>query len=133
MIHAAKELGYFLYDWGLFTDYLTEKEIGYFKKWQTIARYNTKYGVTYDNGKLMTDFIGFLQNNATNNKCKMLFIYSANDPWTGAAIPDSAKDDLYIKKYITALGVHSTHLNNTDHYSEAQKKQILDIINEFLK
>ena len=133
-IHAAKELGYFLFDWQwlLNEGLIDATDLNVFYKWQTSKRYNGYYSVTYDEGKLMKDFLQFVQNNRNDKKCRMLFIYGANDPWTGAAIPDPAADDPYVKKYIVPSGLHSGHLNNTSHYSESDKNYIINTIRQFL-
>ena len=95
-VHAAKELGYFLYDWTI----LPENQINleWLKNKQTIKRYNRWYDVKYDEGKLMKSFLDFVKNNRNKDKCKMLFVYGGNDPWTGAAIPDPDKDDPCVKR-----------------------------------
>ena len=42
------------------------------------------YGVTYDNGKFMKEFLGGMK----QSTCNMMFVYGMQDPWTGAQIPD---------------------------------------------
>ena len=62
----------------------------------------------------------------------MLFVYGANDPWTGAAIPDPAADDPCVKTYIVPSGLHSGHLNKTSHYSQSDKDYIINTIRRLL-
>ena len=133
-VHAAKELGYFMYDWTWLANgnFIDADDLDAFKKRQTSTRYNRWYGVTYDGGKLMNDFLQFVQNNRNNKKCRMLFVYGANDPWTGAAIPDPAADDPCVKKYIVPSGLHSGHLNKTSHYSQSDKDYIINTIRRLL-
>ena len=98
-----------------------------------ITFYNKKYGVEYDGGKLMNDFLAFVKNNRNNNKCKMLFVYGANDPWTGAAIPDPDANDPYVKKFVVPNGVHSGWLNYTPHYSTKDKDYIVNTVKQMLQ
>ena len=66
--------------------------------------FNKKYGVTDDGGAFTLNFFNFLGNNAEKTKCKMIFVYGDNDPWTGAAIPDNYVDNTYIKKLLIRKG-----------------------------
>ena len=108
-VHAASELGYFLYDWTILPEnhVLTPSNLAWLKKNQTIKRYNRWYDVKYDDGELMKSFLDFVKNNRNKDKCKMLFVYGGNDPWTGAAIPDPDKDDPCVKKYVVPNGTHN--------------------------
>ena len=121
-VHAAKELGYFLYDWTI----LPENQINleWLKNKQTIKRYNRWYDVKYDEGKLMKSFLDFVKNNRNKDKCKMLFVYGGNDPWTGAAIPDPDKDDPCVKKYVVPNGTHNAFLTNPEYYRPEDKDYI---------
>ena len=118
-VHAAKELGYFLYDWTKLPEnhVLTPSHVAWLKKKQTITRFNTWYEVEYDGGKMMRGFLDFVKNNRNKDKCKMLFVYGGNDPWTGAAIPDPDKDDPCVKKYVVPNGTHNAFLTNPEYYS----------------
>lgn len=82
--------------------------------------------------KVMTydEILGF--SNRNDKKCRMLFIYGANDPWTGAAIPDPAADDPYVKKYIVPNGLHSGHLKRSEHYSQNDKDYIINTIRRMM-
>ena len=134
-VHAAKELGYFLYDWSLLPEdhLLTDESMEWFPNYQTNKRYMNKYGVTYDGGKLMNSFLDFVKNNRNKDKCKMVFIYGGNDPWTGAAIPDPDPNDPYVKKHIVPKGVHSGALNNPERYPEGEKEWIMNTVKEMLQ
>lgn len=134
-VHAAKELGYFLFDWSKIpaNTILPPTNFEWFKKNQSSTRYNKTFDVTYDNGKLMKDFLGFVKNNSSNARCKMLFVYGGNDPWTGAAIPDPAAGDACVKKYIVHKGVHSGSLNNSRLYPASDKEYIINTVKEWLK
>lgn len=134
-VHAAKELGYFLYDWTVLPEnhLLTDYNLKSYKERQTITSYNDYYGVTYDGGKLMKDFLDFVKNNRNRDKCKMFFVYGGNDPWTGAAIPDPAPDDPYVKKFIVPRGLHSAWLNSPSHYTEQDRDYIMNTVRGMLK
>ena len=134
-IHAAKELGYFLDDWQWLLDkeLITEKDVKVFNGWQSITYYIKQFGVTYDGGTLMNNFLSFVKNNRNDKKCRMLFIYGSNDPWTGAAIPDPAADDPYVKKYVVRNGVHSGHLNYDSHYTSSDKNYIISTVRTMMK
>ena len=130
-VHAASELGYFLYDWTI----LPENQINleWLKNKQTIKRYNRWYDVKYDEGKLMKSFLDFVKNNRNKDKCKMLFVYGGNDPWTGAAIPDPDKDDPCVKKYVVPNGTHNAFLTNSEYYRPEDKDYIINTVKEWLK
>ena len=134
-VHAAKELGYFVFDWSVLpaNHVLPESNLKWLKKYYSVTSYNKTYGVTYDGGKLTKDFFEFLKNNRNKDKCKMFFIYGANDPWTGAAIPDPAADDPYIIKHIVPKGVHSGWLNSPSHYTAQERDYIMNTVREMLK
>lgn len=134
-VHAAKELGYFLYDFSMLpADHpLTEGRLIWLRDYGHISRFTVKYGVSYDGGKLMNGFLDFVKNNRYKDKCKMIFIYGGNDPWTGAAIPDPAPDDPYVKKHLVPKGIHSGWINNTSHYPVAEKEWIMNTVKEMLE
>ena len=99
----------------------------------SVTKYNKKYGVQYDGGKLMNDFLAFLRNNRNTSKCKMLFVYGANDPWTGAAIPDPAADDPYIKKFVVPDGIHSGWINSKIQYKVQDRDYIVNTVKQMLQ
>lgn len=133
-VHAASELGYFLYDWTILPEnhLLSDSNIKWLKNKQTIKRYNKWYDVKYDDG-MMKSFLNFVKNNRTKDKCKMLFVYGGNDPWTGAAIPDPDKDDPCVKKYVVPNGTHNAFLTNPEYYRPEDKDYIVNTVKEWLK
>ncbi len=133
-VQAAMELGYIQYDWSDLQQagFLSEEEVEDLKAMDGVESFLDTYGLTYDNGALMNGFITFLQENSTKDKCRMLFIYGENDPWTGGAIPDSVVDGTYIKKIIAKKGLHSQSINNVSHYAKEDREAILDAINTLL-
>ena len=132
-VHAAKELGSFCYDWSMLPADFPPNHLKWLNAQQSITFYNKKYGVEYDGGKLMNDFLAFVKNNRNNNKCKMLFVYGANDPWTGAAIPDPDADDPYVKKFVVPNGVHSGWLNFQYHYTTQDRDYIVNTVKQMLQ
>ena len=134
-VHAASELGYFLYDWTILPEnhLLSDSNIKWLKNKQTITRYNKWYDVKYDGGKMMRGFLDFVKNNRNKDKCKMLFVYGGNDPWTGAAIPDPDKDDPCVKKYVVPNGTHNAFLTNPEYYRPEDKDYIINTVKEWLK
>ncbi len=133
-VHAASELGYFLYDWTILPEnhLLSDSNIKWLKNKQTITRYNKWYDVKYDD-RMMKSFLDFVKNNRTKDKCKMLFVYGGNDPWTGAAIPDPDKDDPCVKKYVVPKGTHNAFLTNPEYYRPEDKDYIVNTVKEWLK
>ena len=133
-VHAASELGYFLYDWTILPEnhLLSDSNIKWLKNKQTITRYNKWYDVKYDD-RMMKSFLDFVKNNRTKDKCKMLFVYGGNDPWTGAAIPDPDKDDPCVKKYVVPSGTHNAFLTNPEYYRPEDKDYIVNTVKEWLK
>lgn len=133
LVHAAKELGYFLHDWSMLPADFPKNQLKWLNDQMSITKYNKQYGVQYDGGKLMKDFFAFLRNNRNTSKCKMLFVYGANDPWTGAAIPDPAADDPYVKKYVVPGGIHSGCIKNTLHYTVQDRDYIVNTVKQMLQ
>lgn len=132
-VHAATELGHFVFDWSVLPDDYPAKDVQWLKKQYGIVPINERYNVEYDGGKLMNDFLAFMRNNRNKDKCKMLFIYGSNDPWSGAAIPDPDPDDPYVKKHLVHNGIHSDALNTPESYSEEEKDWIMNAVREMLK
>ena len=133
-VHAAKELGYFLYDWSILPENsMSESLMKWMINQQTVTRYNKWYEVEYDGGKMMNGFLDFVKNNRYKEKCKMLFVYGGNDPWTGAAIPDPDKDDPYVKKYVVPNGTHNAWLTYPSYYTAQDRDYIVNTVKEWLK
>ena len=91
------------------------------------------HGVEYDGGKMMNGFLDFVKNNRYKEKCKMLFVYGGNDPWTGAAIPDPDKDDPCVKKYVVPNGTHNAWLTYPSYYTAQDRDYIVNTVKEWLK
>lgn len=134
-VQAAMELGSFLYDWSPLTEggLISDAMHQWMKNTQSIRKYSKKYGVEWDGGRLMTSFLDFVANNRNRDRCRMLFIYGANDPWTGAAIPDPAPDDPCVVKHIVPGGVHSDKFCNPKLYPPSERDFIVSTVRRFLR
>lgn len=134
-VQAAMELGYFLYDWSLLTGdgLITDDMLRWLQDVQTIRRYSRKYGVEWDGGRLMTSFLDFVANNRYRDRCRMLFIYGANDPWTGAAIPDPAPDDPCVVKHVVPGGAHSGKFTNPKLYPPDERDFVVSTVRRLLR
>ncbi|MBR5964636.1 MAG: hypothetical protein IK015_00730 [Treponema sp.] len=132
-VQAAMELGYYLFDWSRVEDKFADGDKNQLNQLTSNTQYNSLYGVDYDEGALMKGFLKFLEDNGSNTKCKMVFVYGKNDPWTGAAIPDAVVDNTYIKKFIIPQGMHSSNLNDETYYPKEERKKIIDAIEGFLQ
>ena len=133
-VHAAKELGHYLFDWSILPENsMPESLMKWLNDQKTITKFNKQYEVEYDGGKMMKGFLDLVKNNRYKDKCKMLFVYGGNDPWTGAAIPDPDKDDPYVKKYVVPNGTHNAWLNYPNYYTAQDKDYIVNTVKEWLK
>ncbi len=122
-------------DWNFLKEkgLMTDAEIDYFNNSRNIVKLTEDYHIEYDNGALMNGFFDFLAGNSSNDKCRMVFVYGENDPWTGGAIADNLADDTYVKKIIIKKGVHSSSLNNELYYSKEDREKIVSAIENFLQ
>ena len=79
-VQTCIDLGDFAYlvDW--VKDLLTDEETKHITGRVTPAT----YGVTYDDGKFIKEFLEGMK----TSDCNMMFVYGLQDPWTGAQIPD---------------------------------------------
>ena len=84
------------------------------------------------NSKAIELLVLLLKNLETTDK-KLIFVYGEDDPWTGAAIPDPAPDDPYVKKFIVPRGLHSAWLNSPSHYTEQERDYIKNTVRDMLK
>ena len=134
-VQAARELGSYIYDWSFLKEkgLLSDEEIESFNNQTSIKNIAKNYSVEWDNGALMNGFLDFLAENSSQNKCRMVFIYGENDPWTGGSIPDNLADDTYVKKIIIRKGIHCPYLNNEFYYSKEDREKIVSAIENFLQ
>lgn len=67
---------------------------------------------------------------ATQTVAKMIFVYQANDPWTGGAI--NARNDNYVKRFIFKNGAHNHYILEPRYYPEADATVLKDAMAAFL-
>ena len=128
-VQAVLELGTYAFSYGFMENctYLTQQEM---LQWQTdnvsSAVEYPEYAIRY-NGKMMADFL----KNLNTTKKKMVFVYGGNDPWTGAAIPNSVTSNPNVKKFIIPHGTHNDDILSEKNW-ESKGEEIIDAINAFL-
>lgn len=106
------------YTWYLNGKLLSESDKQYFKD----AMAGNVYAKFID---LQTDLV----NNLETTTKKLIFVYGADDPWTGAAIPDPVNPN--VKKYIVPHGTHTDDFTRYAWYeggAEVVKKIMDDIL-----
>ena len=59
-----------------------------------------------------------------------MFYYAQGDPWTGAR-PDKINESRSMM-LIGGLGVHNQDLNNPEHFSQADKQQIMEFLARYV-
>ena len=126
-VQAFLELGYYIQTYTFMNDapelvhyYLN----GLLKNTKSeYARYKSRYSndTTFD----------FLNNFLPATQKKMVFVYGANDPWTGAAIENPTNPN--VKKFIVTQGTHNDYINDEYYCPANEYHQIMDAINNFLK
>jgi len=81
---------------------------------------------TYDNSiikNIREQFLPYIE-------LPFLFVYSKNDPWSGARITNV--NDKYSKIIINPNGIHGNDILNRSHYSPEIKQEILDFVGNFV-
>ena len=124
-VQAVLELGTYIFPFNFLEgcSYITKQDM---LQWQenntSAAAYYPEYVSRY-NGKMMADFL----NNLNTTSKKMVFVYGGNDPWTGAAIPDSATNNPNVKKMIMPWGTHTDDLLSRDNWWNKGEEIVLAI------
>ena len=132
-VQATRELGNVRYDYSLVDGMHLEDsttdfghlalEISKLFEYSTLM---SRYAHQWDGGQLMKSFRQWVK---TQNKYKMIFTYSANDPWTGGAIDESS--NLMVKRMIVKEGTHSDKFMGGT-YSDEERETIEKYINDYL-
>ena len=128
-IQTAKELGQFIFDYNAYANVLngTSFDINALKKNPSDLKDEDLWVYeTYDN-TLLTDIRNRFIPTTT---CPILFVYSKDDPWTGAR-PDQINEQ-YSKLIINPIGVHDHDINSEEHYSPETRTEIMDFIARFV-
>ena len=128
-VQAVLELGTYAFSYSFLEDckYITQQDM---LNWQkdnvsSVAEF-PEYASRY-NGKMIEDFL----KNLNTTKKKMIFVYGGNDPWTGAAVPNSVTSNPNVKKLIIPHGTHNDDILSEENW-ESKGEEIYDAINAFL-
>lgn len=127
-VQAARELGSYTFNYSMVDGtWLTPQfayEVGYMEC--VDSRFCGRYQGQWDGGKLMTDVRNW---SLTVSSKPIIFIYSYNDPWTGAAISDSAANpSRKVWKVINLIGTHTPCFLDKSLCDEQASKTIKDAI-----
>lgn len=134
-IQAVKELGNVRLDFSMldgikFSNESTEN-MGYLassiSKQFEISTTLARYADQWDGGQLMSSFRSWA---ATQTAAKMIFVYQANDPWTGGAI--GQRDDNYVKRFIFKNGAHNDYILTPRYFPEADVTMLKNAMAAFL-
>lgn len=103
-------------------------QVGYL---QTVEdMFCNRYPGQWDGGQLMTTIHNWAK---TQNTKPIIFVYSYNDPWTGAAIEDAAADpSRKVWKVLRLIGTHSGDFLDPYHCEDQASQAIKDAINSVL-
>lgn len=121
-IQAARELGYYGYDVQPFKQYLSiQSSEGYLHRLMLPEELKD---MPFDKtlSKKITKFL-------KKQDPKMIFIYGQNDPWTAAGVT-WLKNKKNIHVFIQPNGSHLARINTLP---EAEKAEVMELINEWLK
>lgn len=121
-VQAARELGYYGYDTKPFKKYLSiQSSKGYLHHLMLPEELKD---MPFDKtlSKKITKFL-------KENDPKMIFIYGENDPWTAAGVT-WLKGKKNIHVFVEPGGSHRARIGTLP---EEEKKQVMELINEWLK
>lgn len=124
-VQVCIELGNYevVFDW--VDDLLTENE----KKAISIDFNPVTYGVTYDHGKFIREFLEGMK----QSTCNMMFVYGMQDPWTGGQIPDDKigvnSRKLFIQQpySYSEAGLHNDAI---DQWNASEKAELFKWLNQ---
>ena len=124
LIQTAKQLGQYNHDFSRYESLIGKVEpipnpSGLFE--QDLWLYDT-----YDNSRIKDIRENFLP----TTDCPIMFYYAQGDPWTGAR-PDKINESRSMM-LIGGLGVHNQDLNNPEHFSQADKQQIMEFLARYV-
>ena len=121
-VQAARELGYYGYDVQPFKQYLSiQSSEGYLHRLMLPEEFKD---MPFDKtlSKKITKFL-------KKQDPKMIFIYGQNDPWTAAGVT-WLKNKKNIHVFIQPNGSHLARISTLP---EAEKAEVMELINEWLK
>ena len=111
-VQACKELGSYGNDLSWVEHLLTPEEKMSFYR----PMIPEGYGVTYDNGEYVKEFLGGMK----QSTCHMMFVYGMQDPWTGGQIPDDMLGVNSRKLFIR----NGTHNDYIDMWNQSEKAEL---------
>ena len=116
-VQTCIELGTTANDLSWVDDLLTEEE----KQYLTKPHNPAAYGVTYDGGKFIREFLAGMK----QSDCPMMFVYGLQDPWTGGQIPDENLGRNSQKLFIQ----YGTHNDYIDKWNASERSQLFQWLN----
>jgi len=111
-VQTCIELGTTANDLSWVDDLLTEEE----KQYLTKPHNPAAYGVTYDGGKFIREFLAGMK----QSDCPMMFVYGLQDPWTGGQIPDGNLGRNSQKLFIQ----YGTHNDYIDRWNASERSHL---------
>lgn len=121
-VQAARELGYYGYDVEPFKEYLSIKSSKSYLHRLMLPEELKDMDFDKTLSKKITKFL-------KKNDPKMIFIYGQNDPWTAAGVT-WLKNKKNIHVFIQPNGSHLARINTLP---EKEKKEVMELINEWLE
>lgn len=122
-VQAMRELGFWTMKFPMLEGcgWLTPKEMEEFYVSRNIAKTTAeRYAPQYD----PTLMNSFLDDFLPKTTMKMIFVYGADDYWTGGAIPDPTNPN--VEKIVVPGGVHSSEIRNTIYYPKEYRTLIVN-------
>ena len=131
-IQAYRELGSYVYNYswvdGTFLTPQFASEVTYITTCDYL--YATRYPGQWDGGKVMKAVRDWTKTVSTK---PIIFVYSYNDPWTGAAIDNGAANpSRKVWKVVNLIGTHNNAFLKTEFCNPEASKAIKDAINSVL-
>ncbi|MBQ6747165.1 MAG: hypothetical protein IJR07_09010 [Bacteroidaceae bacterium] len=128
-VQAVLELGTYAFSYSFLEDckYITKQDMLNWQKDNLSSNVEYPEYVSRYNGKMMEDFL----KNLNTTKKKMVFVYGGNDPWTGAAVPNSVTSNPNVKKFIIPHGTHNDDILSDEKWG-GKGEEIIDAMNAFL-
>ena len=131
-VQVMRELGNFRYDFqlvdGTFLTAQLAADVAYLASADYL--YGTRYKGQWDGGKLMKAVRNWAKTEQTQ---PIIFVYSYNDPWTGAAIDDAVHNPTrQVWKVVNSIGTHDCAFLKENQCDAAASKAIKDAISAVL-
>ncbi|MBR4729695.1 MAG: hypothetical protein IK075_05490 [Prevotella sp.] len=123
-IQTAKQLGQYCHDFSRYESLIGK--VGQNPNPSFLYEQDLWLYDTYDN----TRMVDIRENFIPNTDCPILFYYAQGDPWTGAR-PDKINEGTSML-LIGERGIHNQDLNNSEHFSQDDKLQIMDFLARYV-